>query len=405
MNHPPADLEALTLPQGLRGLFNRLEPQRPETQQLEVFIEEAFGALRGPLRLTGVVVYAERRDGFELRKQLGWAVGAPASTLPPACPSLRPVLDHRVYIFDDPGEDDSPSNDDILPRGPSAGVVIGRRPHRHLLFFLLEEGWIREHVDLALNVLRAAFGLHLLEERVQINLRQAAEIQESLLRETPPGFPGFEIACRSIPAEEVSGDFCDFVHVERDLVGFALGDASGHGLPAALLVRDLVTGLRMGFEKHLRMEYVFGKLNRVIHRSNLSSRFVSVFYGELESNGNFTYVNAGHQPPLLFRRDRIVELRMGGTVIGPLPEVYFRRGFVSLEPGNVLLLFTDGLVERKGPGEDYFGEERLRSLVQANEGRSAHELVDLVFDAAFAHGEGRPWDDDVTAMVIRRPAG
>ena len=96
---------------------------------------------------------------------------------------------------------------------------------------------------------------------------------------------------RSIPAEEVGGDFCDFVHVAEDLVGFALGDASGHGLPAALLVRDIVTGLRMGLEKHLRMEYVFSKLNRVIHRSNVSSRYVSVFYGELERNGN---------PPLAF---------------------------------------------------------------------------------------------------------
>ena len=121
MNHPPADLETLTLPQGLRGLFNRLEPHRPDAQQLEVFVEEAFSALRVPLRLTGVVVYAERRDGFELRKHLGWAVEAPANTLPPACPSLRPVLDHRVYIFDDPGEDDAPWNDNILPRGPSAG--------------------------------------------------------------------------------------------------------------------------------------------------------------------------------------------------------------------------------------------------------------------------------------------
>ena len=190
-----------------------------------------------------------------------------------------------MYIFADSGESDAPSAFGILPEGPSAGVVVGRRPHRRLLFFGLDWGWDRERVDFALNVLRAALGLHLLEERVRLSFRQVAEIQESLLREAAPQVPGFDVAYKSIPVEEVGGDFCDFVHLGEDLVGFAIGDASGHGLPAALLVRDVVTGLRMGLEKHLRMEYVFSKLNRVIHRSNLSSHYVSAFYGELEPNG------------------------------------------------------------------------------------------------------------------------
>jgi sigma-B regulation protein RsbU (phosphoserine phosphatase) len=159
----------------------------------------------------------------------------------------------------------------------------------------------------------------------------------------------------------------------------------------------------MGLEKHLRMEYVFSKLNRVIHRSNLSSRYVSVFYGELESNGNLSYLNAGHQPPLLFRKDRILELRTGGTVIGPLPQVVFRRGLVRLDPGNVLVLFTDGIVERRGRGEDFFGEERLKRVVQESHGAPAGQLLDRLLTTAFAHGEERPWEDDVTVMVIRRP--
>jgi phosphoserine phosphatase RsbU/P len=186
-------------------------------------------------------------------------------------------------------------------------------------------------------------------------------------------------------------------------VGFAIGDASGHGLPAALMVRDIVTGLRMGLEKHLRMEYVFSKLNRVIHRSNLSSRYASVFYGELESNGNLAYVNAGHQPPLLFRRDRIVELRTGGTVIGPLPHVSFRRGYVRLDPGSLLVLFTDGIVDRRAPGDVFFEEDRLKRVVLESHGAPAGHLLDRILDVAYAHGEGRPWEDDVTVMVIRRP--
>src|SRR6516225_4397688 len=113
------------------------------------------------------------------------------------------------------------------------------------------------------------------------------------------------------------------------MLGLAIGDASGHGLPAALLVRDVVTGLRMGLEKDLKISHVFGKLNRVIHKSNLSSRFVSVFYGELEK---------------------------GGTVIGPLPEIRFKRGVARLHPGDVLVMCTDGILERRGADGEFFGE-------------------------------------------------
>ena len=391
-----------SIPQGLHALFNRLERHRPDGQRTDDFIEEVFHTLKEDLGLRGVLVYSERRDGFELRKRVGEGVEALHEFVEPGWPSVAFVLRHRVYIFADPSESDSPPALGILPGGPSAGVVVGRRPHRRLLFFVLDWGWERERVDFALNVLRAALGLHLLEDRVGISFRQVAEIQESLLREAAPRLPGFDVAYRSVPVEEVGGDFCDFVHVTEDQMSFAFGDASGHGLPAALLVRDTVTGLRMGVEKHLRIEYVFSKLNRVIHRSNLSSRFFSVFYGELEQNGNLSFVNAGHQPPLLFRKDRVLELRTGGTVIGALPQVSFRRGLVRLDPGSVLVLFTDGIVDRRGPGDEFFGEERLKRVVQGSHGAPAAEVLDRILDAAFAHG-GDPWEDDVTVMVIRRP--
>src|SRR5262249_14102168 len=146
--------------------------------------------------------------------------------------------------------------------------------------------------------------------------------------------------------------------------GLALGDASGHGLPAALLVRDVVTGLRMGLEKSLKIAYVFTRLNSVIHRSNLSSRFVSVFYGELEADGNLIYINAGHQPPLLFTDTAVQELSTGGPVIGPLPEARFGRGFARLDPGAVLVLTSDGILERRGPKGEFFGVERLKRVVR-----------------------------------------
>src|SRR5258706_134746 len=193
---------------------------------------------------------------------------------------------------------------------------------------------------------------------------------------------------------------------DEDMLGLSIGDASGHGLPAALLVRDVVTGLRMGLERELKIAHVFTKLNRVIHRSTLSSRFVSVFYAELEKNGNLIYVNAGHQPPLLFDtgKDRVIELSTGGTVIGPLPEVRFHRGMAYLRPGDLLVMCTDGILERRAPDGTFFGEERLRDVVRQNRGAGASALLEAIFAAAEAFGASRAWEDDATVLVVLRQA-
>jgi sigma-B regulation protein RsbU (phosphoserine phosphatase) len=164
----------------------------------------------------------------------------------------------------------------------------------------------------------------------------------------------------------------------------------------------------MGIEKELKVAHVFEKLNRVIHRSRLSSRFVSVFYGELERDGNLVYVNAGHQPPILFFREQIpgkvsfVELSNGGTVIGPLPEARFRRGFARLHAGEVLLLLTDGILERRDRKGEFFGDERVRSLVREHQSQTADSILARLFDAALAWGDGRPWEDDATIVVVKR---
>ncbi len=394
--------EASSFPQALSGLFNTLERRRPRSGQLDSFVADVFQVLSSELGATGMLVYAERREGFELHRRLGEELGPRPECLPPDCPCLGLLERHRVYLFPDPHDERSPAARRILSRGPAAGLLVGRRPYRYAFLLRLADDWARDKVDSLLNVLRAALGLQLLEERVRVSYRQAAEVQDGLTREEPPHLPGFEMACRTLAAEELGGDFCDFVHASSDVVGFAVGDASGHGLPAALLVRDVVTALRMGFEKQLRIEHVFGKLNRVIHRSNPSSRYVCVFYAELESNGSLSYVNAGHQPPLLFRKGQVVELAMGGTVIGPFPDAEFRRGFLRMEAGDVLVLFTDGVTERRRSDGEFFGEERLRRVGQANLTCPAAELLQRILDSSLAFADGRPWDDDVTLMIVKR---
>lgn len=399
----PARLEAKRLYRRLDHLFGVWDRSRPQGEMLESFLDELFGSLKEDLRLRGVVLYGERRDSFELIKQVG-ETGATlvAEELDRASPALSLVFKHRVYIFADPDAEGTPFRLGLLPRAPVAGILVGKRPDRHVFFFLLAEDWVREELDFALNTVRAALTSRLIEERARDTFEEAAEIQQSLLLEEAPDFSGYDIACKSIPAEEVGGDFFDFIPFDAEMLGVAIGDASGHGLPAALLVRDVVTGLRMGIEKDMKMAHALAKLNRVIHRSNLSSRFVSVFYGELESNGNLLYVNAGHQPPLLFLEGEVVALTTGGTVIGPLPEVQFKRGYVHVDRGAIFLLCTDGIVERRNPKGEFYGEERLRELVAQMRGARAQQVLDRIFEDVLAWGNQTPWEDDATVVVLRR---
>jgi sigma-B regulation protein RsbU (phosphoserine phosphatase) len=392
----------------LDALFGTLKKSRSQPKLLESFLEDAFANLKDDLRLRAGLLYAERRDNFALVKSVG-DPGVPlAETLDPALSPLAEVSRHRLYIFGNPDADGSPHRRGLLPRAAAAALVVGRRPLRYAVVFLLADGWQMDELDFALNTIRASLDARLVDARVRGSFREAAEIQQSLLVEEPPAFAGYDLAARSVAADEVGGDFYDFEGFGRDMLGVSIGDASGHGLPAALLVRDVVTGLRMGIEKELKVAHVFEKLNRVIHRSRLSSRFVSVFYGELEADGNLVYVNAGHQPPILFfkeqRPDRLseMELTIGGTVIGPLPEARFRRGFARVHPGEVLLMLTDGILERRDKAGEFFGEDRVRAIVRELQARPAAAILDRLFDAAFAWGEARPWEDDATIVVVKR---
>jgi sigma-B regulation protein RsbU (phosphoserine phosphatase) len=397
-------LDAKLLYRRLDSLFGALDPKQPQGRILNSFLGSFFETLAGPLRIRAACLYAEHRDDFSLLSATGEFGGTLPDSVDRDGPALQLLYRHRVYIFGDPAAEAAPSRQGILPTGPSAAIIVGKRPARHVLFFLLADGWDMEELDFALNTVRAALGSRLVDERVRGSLVQAAEIQQSLLLEEPPSFEGYEIACRSIPAEEVGGDFFDFHSLNGSALGLAIGDASGHGLPAALLVRDVVTGLRMGIEKEFKLAYVFGKLNRVIHRSTLSSRFVSVFYGELEPSGNLVYINAGHQPPMLFGKNGVEELATGGTVVGPLPEASFHRGFARMEPGSLLVMCTDGILERRNPKGEFFGEERLKETVLKNREDDADDILEAIFAGALAFGKGRAWEDDATVVVVRRRA-
>ncbi len=382
-----------------KSLYRRLDLVLGELHARErgaAFLGLALGALYETfgeeLALRGAQLFVHNGVLLEGLTQAGRA-------MPPGAPpiALTDLHGQRVHLLEGAGAFSNPIG--------FFEVALSQRPY--LFLFVFEQHWQREAAELVLNTACSILSLKLLEESLGATLREAAEIQKSLLPPEPPAFPGFELAARSEPAEEVGGDWFDFLALGppgEGALGIAIGDASGHGLPAALMARDVVIGLRMGLERELKAGFALAKLNRVIHGSSLSSCFASLWFGELEENGSLFYYNAGHDAPLLVRDGRCESLRSGSPVLGPLPEARFRRHFAHLDHGATLALYTDGLTERRSRSGELFGLERLSALLAEHEGLSAAELVARVFDEVERFGASGSGRDDATLVIVRRPA-
>lgn len=288
------------------------------------------------------------------------------------------------------------------PSGPAALFPIGAELVVALRFAAGPAHSTAERLSLVTPI-HYAVSQQLRHRELEDDFEQARAIQTSLLPAGVPVFGDLDVAAFSRPARKVGGDLYDFIPLEGDALGIAVADASGHGLPAALQARDVVTGLRMGVEREFRLTRTIEKLNRVIHRSGLTTRFISLVYAELERNGNLFYVNAGHPPPLLIDDAGFHELTVGGVLLGPYPEAVYKMGFAHLDRGATLLLYTDGVIERRAPNGDMYGLERLATWLGAHrDDPAAAALEDLVRELE-TFGGGVPADDDVTAMFVRRP--
>ncbi len=354
------------------------------------------------LSITSGRLYVEEDEGFRLEHDCGSLDPKVAGLLIPL--DYRPlqlVLEHGVFIFDETVPGQSPELEKRLGGIQSAALLVDAEPRR-ILAFGLAVGWERDHLDFALRTIRNSIRHRLADVGLKSDLAQAAEIQRSLLPRKLPELPGYRIAAASYAADTVGGDFYDFLPVAADILGIATGDASGHGLGAALLARDVVTGLRMGAERDLKITAMISRLNRVVSRSMLSTRFVSLFYGELEKNGNLFYVNAGHLEPWLFGARGLRRLELGGTILGPLLESTFHRGFAHVDRGDTLLVLTDGVIERRNLRGEMFGEEGVERIVREMHGAEANDILSRLIAASRDHGSGRPWADDTTAVVITR---
>jgi sigma-B regulation protein RsbU (phosphoserine phosphatase) len=239
---------------------------------------------------------------------------------------------------------------------------------------------------------------------IREEMRLAYKIQMDLLPKCPPRIRGYDIAAKSMPAKEVGGDYYDFIEIHSERFGVCLGDVSGKGMPAALLMANLQATLRSNVAQDVPPCECLRRSNELIFRSTDSDRFATLFYGVLDpTRHTLSYCNAGHNHPFLIRKDREpARLETGGTVLGTFFDAAYREGEVSFDPGDVLFVYSDGLVEAIDPEQQEFGEARLYEAVISNRSLAAERLLEKVIEGIRLFTGKTPQQDDMTVMVIRR---
>ena len=244
--------------------------------------------------------------------------------------------------------------------------------------------------------------------RLEKELAIARDIQRSFLPASAPRVPGFELAGTSISHDQVGGDYYDFIAISETRLGLAIADVSGKGIPAALLM----AGFRMCLLAEIRNEFairaVMRKVNQLLHESTERDKFVTAFYGVLDwRNAMLIFSNAGHNPPLLIRADGTTEpLSEGGVALGVLEDTHYEERPLAISPGDVLLMYTDGVSEAENEHGEQFGPERIEQLVRANAGHTARELMQDLVAAVLDWAGERGLGDDLTLLVVRKlPAG
>jgi Stage II sporulation protein E (SpoIIE) len=284
---------------------------------------------------------------------------------------------------------------------PAVLWLIGARAEWLAIFGLSEPP--DEGRALLFQMARLAIQHRALESGWTGLLERARAIQRNLLPDPLPELRGFELAARSESADVVGGDVFDAIELSPSTLGLMLGDASGHGLPAALEARDVVVGLRMGVAQHLKIDATIERLNRILCASTLSSRFVSLVYGELDDAGTFDYVNAGHPAPLLLtRRGPAHGLPHSGRVLGVSPGSTYRVARAEIPLEGLLLLYSDGVTECPSPEGEEFGVTRLAGLAQALCTAPATHLVSAIFEALGEHAGRERLPDDASVLVVKR---
>lgn len=238
-------------------------------------------------------------------------------------------------------------------------------------------------------------------ERLERQVRMAADVQQRMLPQQAPATAGVELAAIYVPTFELGGDFYDFITLPDDNLGLVIADVSGKGVPASLIMACVRAALRAQVDNLYYLYEMMGRVNRMLHRDVKVGEFVTLFYGVLDGrNRRLTYCNAGHPPPLVLRDGRTIELESDNLVLGLNPDEQFEQSILELQAGDVLLLYTDGLADAMNFEGATFGRERVREALLASSG-SADTIAQNVLWHMRRFAGLTKRTDDITMVVAR----
>jgi len=244
-------------------------------------------------------------------------------------------------------------------------------------------------------------------ERLNREVEIAREVQERLFPQKLPPITGLEYAGYCRPALGVGGDYYDFLALPQGQLGVAIGDVSGKGIAAALMMASLQASLRgEATRAPENLAAAVSNINRLVYEASSANRYATFFYGQFDpATRNFEYVNAGHNPPMLFHCENgkwtIIRLDVGGTVVGLLQNSPYQQGAVSTSPGDILVAYTDGISEAMNSADEEWGEDRLMQTIESCNGMGAEQILKRVFAEADAFVAGAKQHDDMTLVVLR----
>ena len=299
----------------------------------------------------------------------------------------------------------------LRTRDEIPGLLLLGAPSGRVEYSEQERSALRQCAEqLTLMLENSRLTLRIVEqEKLRRDLALAAEVQRRLLPERPPEHEGAALAAVSLPARSVGGDYYDFLELGDHRMGIALADIAGKGVPAALIMAVVQASLRIvAADGNIPLPDLAAKINDLLHRSTGSNSYATFFYAQLDEPARqLRYVNAGHNPPFLVRgggdatAPEIVELKIGGTVIGLFPHMTYQEGSVDLRSGDVLVAFTDGVTEALNAADEEFGEDRLKELLRGIVHLPAAEISAAIATALRSWIRDTAQYDDLTFVVMK----
>ncbi|MBE2279008.1 MAG: PP2C family protein-serine/threonine phosphatase [Ignavibacteriaceae bacterium] len=283
-------------------------------------------------------------------------------------------------------------------------ILLGKRIN-NLLYEVTDIEFINSVGSLAIISLenRRLFNEALEKQKMEEELELAKDIQRNLLPKTIPQFTGFSIAGTSVSSKQVGGDYFDIIKKDENSFFVAIADVSGKGVPASLLMANLQAFLKSICTQDIPIEKATGTINDLVSENTTDGKFITFFWGVFDTVAKtFSYVNAGHNPPLLIRDGKIIYLDKGGMILGVMKTIFpYETETIAMQEGDLLVLFTDGVTEAKNTADEEYGDETLEELVMKHKDKSSEEILDEIKNAVHNFTSGALQSDDITIIVVK----